>query len=404
VTSSFRIKGLMVALAVSVGLGIGASQASAADLSMEFTEARANVWVQLDDWPLFAAPATAPFAAEINAESGLIAEGDLQVPQFETEIATPIDATVTVDFDIGEIAGSFNQTTGALTLSGTAGGTLTADDDRQCLVSVPGVLTLTTDGNSGGDAPRFGTPFTKGLGGAGAIAGTWETMIAEPVDDPATPEEISFCNNVEEYSIAGPGGIWLEHDGDVVPPAAPQLSGTDPASPSQNGTPRILGAAEAGSTVTVYASADCAGSPIATGSAAELASPGIAVSVPEGATAAFSATAADAVGNVSPCSAPVFYTHPKRSIPIDPPKPQPQPKSCVVPKLVGKTLKQAKRALKAADCKLGTVTKPKKLKAKKGKKRPTLVVRSSTPRKGARPADRKVDLKLGTKPRKKARR
>jgi hypothetical protein len=401
----------IVAFIVLLALGVGASQASAAPLSMEFTEARANVGVQLDDWPLFEAPDTAPFEAQIQ-DSGEITGGVLQVPQFETEIATPIDAVVTVDFDIGEIEGSFDQTTGALTLSGTAGGTLTADDERQCLVSVPGVLTLTTDGNSGGDAPRFGTPFTKGLGGAGAIAGTWENMTATPVNDSPTSGEIAFCEDVEEHSIAGPGGIWLEHDGDVVPPAAPQLTGTDPASPSLSGTPRIRGAAEAGSTVTIYAAPGCSGAPVAVGSAAEFGWPGIQVSVAEGSTAAFSARATDTVGNTSACSAPIAYSRvmapatPPKAKPDGKRKPRSQSRPCKVPKLAGKRLKRAKKMLKAANCKLGKVTKPKKFKAKakKGQKRRVLVVKRSTPRRGARPADRKVDLKLGPKPRKKARR
>jgi List-Bact-rpt repeat protein/PASTA domain-containing protein len=76
---------------------------------------------------------------------------------------------------------------------------------------------------------------------------------------------------------------------------------------------------------------------------------------------------------------------------IPPPAPQ-----CVVPKLAKKTLSQAKAALKAANCALGKVTKPKK----KG----PLVVKSSKP--GANtthPAGSKVDLKLGPKPNSKKR-
>jgi thermitase len=68
---------------------------------------------------------------------------------------------------------------------------------------------------------------------------------------------------------------------------------------------------------------------------------------------------------------------------------------CTVPALAGKTLGQAKAALDAANCTLGKVTKPK---AKKGKKLPALVVKSSTPAAGASPANGKVDLKLGKKP------
>ena len=115
--------------------------------------------------------------------------------------------------------------------------------------------------------------------------------------------DVSFCNNVEGR-IGGPGGIWLEQKGDLVPPSAPQLTSTDPASPSASGMPRIRGSAEAGSTVRVYAGPNCAGPLVATESAAKLGSSGIAVPVAEGVTAAFSATAADAAANISPCSAP----------------------------------------------------------------------------------------------------
>ena len=124
--------------------------------------------------------------------------------------------------------------------------------------------------------------------------------------------------------IEGPGGIWLEQKGDVAPPSAPQLTSTDPASPNPSGTPRIRGTAEAGSTVRVYAGASCAGAPVATGSAAELGSPGIRVEVGEGVTAAFSATATDAAGNTSACSASISYTRPPHGDP-------PGPAECIVP-------------------------------------------------------------------------
>ncbi|HEV7770985.1 MAG TPA: hypothetical protein VGO66_10075 [Solirubrobacterales bacterium] len=54
-------------------------------------------------------------------------------------------------------------------------------------------------------------------------------------------------------------------------------------------------------------------------------------------------------------------------------------------------------ALTAAHCTLGKVTKPK---AKKGKKLPSLIVKSSTPDANASTAGA-VDLKLGPKPKKK---
>jgi hypothetical protein len=360
-----------------LALGVCASTASAEPLSMTFTEDRANVGVQLSDAALFEAPKTAPFAAQIDPGSGSITAGNLQVPQFSTHITEPLNADVTVDFAIGVITGNFTQATGALTLSGKAGGTLTSEG-KECTVSTdPPVLTLTTAGNSGGKSPRSGAPFTHGLTGAGAIAGQWTDMNAEP----AIPGVgVAVCETVDER-IGGPGGIWLVQKGHVVPPAAPQLTGTNPTSPGLSGHPRIRGAAEAGSTVRIYGGPSCAGAPVAAGSAAQLGS-GISVDVAKGVTATFSATATDAAGNTSACSAPISYTRLK------------PPPACVVPNLKGKSLRQARTALKAAHCSVGNVRKPKR------KNLGPLVVKSSKPSAGKTLASgSKVDLRLGPKPR-----
>lgn len=191
--------------------------------------------------------------------------------------------------------------------------------------------------------------------------------------------------------------ISYTEDSDVAPPTPPQLTGTDPASPGASGTPRILGAAEAGSAVRVYVGPACAGPPVATGSAGELGSPGIPVQVAEGVTAAFSATATDASDNTSACSSPISYAHVKATTnPGGGDGGRPTPK-CTVPKLAGKTLAQARAALKAAACKLGTVRKPR---PHKGKQLPSLFVKSSTPAAGAKPADGRVNLTLRPKLRK----
>lgn len=364
-----------VALVALLALGTSAATASAEPLAMAFTEARANVGVQLSDAALFEAPKTAPFTGQIDPGSGSITAGQLQVPQFSTHITDPLNADVAVDFDIGVISGSFDKTTGALTLQGTAGGTLTSEE-KECVVSTtPSVLVLSTTGNSGGASPRSGAPFAAGLTGPGAIAGQWTDMSAEP----AIPGQgVAVCNTVDER-IEGPGGIWLEQQGDVVAPAAPQLTSTDPASPASSGAPRILGTAEAGSTVRLYASPSCTGIPVATDSAAKLASPGFTVEVAAGITAAFSATATDAAGNASACSVPISYTR----------------TACVVPKLKGKSLRRARIALREANCSVGEVQRPKR------RKRGRLVVKSSKPSAGKTLEDgSEVNLKLGPKPRK----
>jgi Tol biopolymer transport system component len=89
-------------------------------------------------------------------------------------------------------------------------------------------------------------------------------------------------------------------------PQPPQLTGTSPESPAATTTPRVLGEAQAGSTVKLYGSEDCTGEPVATGTAAQLLSPGLAVKVSPSSLATFRATA-EAEGFVSECSSPISY-------------------------------------------------------------------------------------------------
>lgn len=198
---------------------------------------------------------------------------------------------------------------------------------------------------------------------------------------------------------------------DEDPPLAPQLTETVPASPASQSNPKIVGSAEEGATIKIFLGGTCAGGPVATGTAAQLSSPGIGVSVPTGSTREFSATATDTALNPSLCSTPISYTNSGTSEggggpgpveptpPVAPPPIPPEPTdpvvSCIVPKLAGKNLSKAKAALAAAHCTLGKVKRPK---AKRGHKLGALVVKFSTPGAGAALAGGKVDLKLGPKP------
>jgi subtilisin family serine protease len=217
----------------------------------------------------------------------------------------------------------------------------------------------------------------------------------------------SLCSAPIEYTESTPEPV------DEVPPAAPQLKSTVPASPANDNNPKIRGTAEVGSTVQIYSGTACAGPSVATGSSAALKSPGIAVSVLDNSVSSFSATATDAALNESPCSKSIAYTEVTPTAEELPPgtlkeaeaailaaNPPavfgPLPKlACKVPKLAGKTLGQAKALLTTAHCTLGKVTKPK---AKKGHKLSALVVKSSNPAPGSSSSSGKVDLTLGPKP------
>jgi Tol biopolymer transport system component len=90
-------------------------------------------------------------------------------------------------------------------------------------------------------------------------------------------------------------------------PAPPLLKGTTPASPAASTKPKIFGQAKAGSSIKLYTTSNCSGEPVAIGTAAQLAEPGIGVTVAAGQTTKFWATA-EAEGFISLCSNPVGYT------------------------------------------------------------------------------------------------
>ena len=93
---------------------------------------------------------------------------------------------------------------------------------------------------------------------------------------------------------------------DTSLPQAPELTATVPASPASENHPKIEGSAPAGTTVKLFASIDCSGSPIATVTPAQLEA-GIEVSVPDDSSTSFSATATSAADNASGCSEPISY-------------------------------------------------------------------------------------------------
>jgi alpha-tubulin suppressor-like RCC1 family protein len=89
----------------------------------------------------------------------------------------------------------------------------------------------------------------------------------------------------------------------IVPQTAPPIDlSVSPTSPGTDNSPKVSGIAEPnGATVDVYATADCSGDPVASGSAADFAA-GIPVTVAEDSTTTFRATVATTPGTTSVCS------------------------------------------------------------------------------------------------------
>ncbi len=108
----------------------------------------------------------------------------------------------------------------------------------------------------------------------------------------------------------------------ITPPAAPTLTGTVPASPANNNSPKVVGSAASGTTVRLYGTSGCTGSPLVTASAAELAA-GVSATVADDTSTTFRATATGSASEASACSAGLTYvedsTAPQTQISSGPP-------------------------------------------------------------------------------------
>jgi hypothetical protein len=144
----------------------------------------------------------------------------------------------------------------------------------------------------------------------------------------ATQERLTegddFAGETDVYSWTEPGAIRLvsvKNSPDLVlGPPPPTLEKTVPASPNPSTTPTIVGKATGGALVKVYKTFDCSGEPVAQGTAEELSSPGLTVTVPvaTGSTTNFRATA-EAEGIVSACSSAISYKQEEAAPPPPPP-------------------------------------------------------------------------------------
>lgn len=109
-------------------------------------------------------------------------------------------------------------------------------------------------------------------------------------------------------NVSGCTTTPLTYVEDSTKPATPTLTTTDPPSPADDDTPKLHGTAEDASTITIYESLNCSGTPFDTGTAGLFTGfPGIELSVDEDEEHPLSVTATDEARNVSDCSEPYVY-------------------------------------------------------------------------------------------------
>lgn len=178
-----------------------------------------------------------------------------------------------------------------------------------------GTVHLVSAGPVGGKGPASaGLP----LGGV-AEDGSHAFFIT---DERLTVDDLDAETDIYDGFAGGTLLVSVGNSAPLGPPTPSQLS-TDPASPGESLTPRIKGQSDPNTAIKIYTTPDCSGAPVATGTSTQLGGVGIAASVPAASTTSFRATATDANGDTSPCSAPVSYA--QQGAPPPPPPPPPDP-------------------------------------------------------------------------------
>lgn len=237
------------------------------------------------------------------------------VPGVDSAFVIPVtvgaNATTTLYAQVVDAAGN----------SSACAGPITFIHDNIAPAMPTGVLTVPTSPSRTELSPRLrgaaepGTTvriYTGGTcTGTPALTGTADAFsVGIPFPVVANTTTVFRVSAIDAAGNESPCTDALSYIHDSTPPVSPASLSTLPASPSRTEVaPFVKGTAEDGSTVFVYSSADCTGTPLASGTAAAFSSTGIAASVSANATTNLRATARDAAGNTSPCSSPVVYTH-----------------------------------------------------------------------------------------------
>ena len=240
----------------------------------------------------FAAPVTAPYADTTDAVVTDVAVGDINedgkpdlignVLQSAPGFLVVFENTTTIDPPtVLATTPSSLGNTGTPTVSGTTDG---------------GTVTLYTTSDCSGAPNATGTAAQ--FEGAGITASV-------PPDQTRT--FYATTTNAAGWATSSCSSTSVTYTYDATPPDAPTGLASAPASPANDNNPTLSGAAEAGSTVRLYTSANCTGPIAAQGTAAAFSSPGFTVAVADDSSTTFTATATDAAGNISACSSAVVY-------------------------------------------------------------------------------------------------
>ena len=191
--------------------------------------------------------------------------------------------------------------------TGTQGYSGTDGPATAAQMSSPAGVDVDSSGNL--FVAEFGNHVIREVDAAGTITRVAGVALAGFAGDggPATSAQIDSPSRVSlspdgDFYVSDWGNHRVRHVDALGSPDAPTLTSTSPGSPASSNSPSVIGSSETGFTVRLYTDPTCTSAVAATGTAAQLASPGLSVTVPDDSTTTFWATATDSVGSVSGCS------------------------------------------------------------------------------------------------------
>lgn len=190
-------------------------------------------------------------------------------------------------------------------------------------------LTITGSGEAGSTYRLFDGAECAGIAiGLGPIS-TLTSGIAKTVQQNSTNVYTATLTDAAGNSSNCSAPLTFVSD-----QIAPEPAGSPtPIATGASTTPSITGNAEAGSTVELYLTSDCSGTPVASGSAAEFASPGLPVNVSAGIATSIYATVTDGAGQSSACLLLTVYT---QVTPASPAGPSPTAPAGALPAKIAK--------------------------------------------------------------------
>lgn len=149
------------------------------------------------------------------------------------------------------------------------------------------------------------TPFEEPSEGPGTEGASEEGSGTPPSESGSSGSPSSSPTSGSPSPSSSPAPAGVAPATPAGPPSAPRLH-TVPGGWANDTTPLVAGSAPGAATVKIYTTAGCAGSPVATGSAGQLAA-GIPVQVVRNVVVAFYGISVGPTGMQSGCSAPTYY-------------------------------------------------------------------------------------------------